>query len=68
MPYGITKKGSKFILQNKATGRVLGTHGSQKEAMSQMRAVHANDGEAKRMMGKGEMHMAGRFPMPKKKM
>ena len=42
MPYAVRKKGSDWVLVNKDTGRVLGTHSTKARAMAQLRAVYAN--------------------------
>jgi hypothetical protein len=35
----ISKKGDKFVLRSKKTGKVLGTHASKKKALAQERAI-----------------------------
>lgn len=42
MPFGIEKRGSKFVVVNKDTGRVLGTHAAREKAGRQIQAIEAN--------------------------
>lgn len=42
MPYALKKKGSKWLVVNKDTGRVLGSHDTRAQASRQLRAVYAN--------------------------
>ena len=44
MPYIIAKQGDKWVVKNKETGRVLGTHPSRKAAIQQLRAVYVHTG------------------------
>jgi len=39
MPYSITHSGNKWILKNKETGKVKGTHDSYTSALKQMRLL-----------------------------
>ena len=38
----ITKKGSKYVLKSKSTGKVLGTHDTKADALKQERAIQAS--------------------------
>ncbi len=38
----IKKRGSKFVLISKTTGRVLGTHTTRLKALQQEKAIQAN--------------------------
>lgn len=40
MPYKIEKKGSKYLVINKDTGKVKGTHPSKDKATKQMRLLY----------------------------
>lgn len=40
MPYGIRKKGDKFLTINTETGAVKGTHETREEAEAQMRLLY----------------------------
>lgn len=42
LPFGIKSSGEKWVVYNKDTGRVLGTHESMAGAQKQLKAVHAN--------------------------
>ena len=42
MPYAITHRQGKWVVVNKETGRVLGTHKTRQEALDQVKAVYAN--------------------------
>ena len=46
MPFVITKKGDKFYVKTKGTGKVHGTFDSKAKAMDQLRALYANVPEA----------------------
>jgi len=48
MPYAIKKRGSKYVVVNKESGRVFGEHSSKSKAMKQLRALYANVKDAKR--------------------
>jgi len=39
MPYKIIKSGSKWLLKNRATGKLKGTHSSYVSALKQMRLL-----------------------------
>ena len=41
MPYSLTKQGSKWIVKNKDTGDVKGTHDSYAKALRQFRLLEA---------------------------
>ena len=41
MPYAVLKKGNKWLLINKDTGKVKGTHESKKKAEAQRRLLQA---------------------------
>ena len=41
MPYQITKSGNKWIVKNKNTGAVKGTHDTEEKAKSQMRLLYS---------------------------
>lgn len=38
----IVKKGDKYVLKAKSTGKVLGTHDTKKKALAQERAIQAS--------------------------
>lgn len=40
MPYAVRKRDSKFVVINKETGKVKGTHASKAKALSQMRLLY----------------------------
>lgn len=40
MPYSITKSGSKWVVKNKHTGHIKGTHTSKEKALRQMRVLY----------------------------
>ena len=40
MPYAVRKRNSKFVVINKNTGKVKGTHASRAKAESQMRLLY----------------------------
>lgn len=42
MPWNISKRGGKFLVKNKSTGHVAGTHASREDALAQMRALYAS--------------------------
>ena len=44
MPYAVRKRGSKYVVVNKDTGRVLGTHPTKAKAQAQLRAVYSHTG------------------------
>jgi hypothetical protein len=44
VPYSVRKKGSKWAVVNKKTGRVLGKHTSKKKAVAQLKAVYMRTG------------------------
>jgi len=46
MPYTIRKAGDKYKLMKKDTGETVSTHDSRSSAMSQMKAIYANEGAA----------------------
>lgn len=41
MPYGIRKQGNKWVVYNKDTGDVKGTHSTEESAESQRRLLYA---------------------------
>jgi hypothetical protein len=43
VPYRIRKQGSKWAVVVKATGKVVGTHDTKRDAAAQLRAVYANE-------------------------
>lgn len=45
MPYVVRKRGSKFCVETKGTGRNHGCHDSVKDAQAQQRALYANTEE-----------------------
>ena len=65
MPYNVVKKGSKYFVENKNTGRVMGHHDTKDKAMSQMKALYANIEDAKGSMNPS-VHMSGKFNKPEK--
>ena len=48
MPWIISKEGSKWLVKNKETGRVAGTHPSKENATKQLRALYANVPESRK--------------------
>lgn len=40
MPYALKQRGEKWVVVNKDTGKVKGTHDSKVEAMRQMRLLY----------------------------
>ena len=42
MPFKVRKKGNKWVVVSKTSGRVLGTHSTKKSAVRQLRAIYAN--------------------------
>jgi len=42
MPYAIKKQGNKWVVYNKDSGKVMGTHDSKEKAKAQLRALYAN--------------------------
>jgi hypothetical protein len=42
MPYVIVKKGDKFLVKTKDTGKIHGTFPSRNAALAQLRALYAN--------------------------
>lgn len=44
MPYGVKKKGGKWVVYNRETGKVYGTHPSKVAAVAQLKAIYANTG------------------------
>ena len=44
MPYAIRLKGGKYQVVNKETGKIYGTHPSEKDARKQLRAIYASTG------------------------
>ncbi|MEM5854666.1 MAG: hypothetical protein QXS37_04500 [Candidatus Aenigmatarchaeota archaeon] len=40
MPYKIEKRGNKYVVVNKKTGKVKGTHSSREKALRQMRLLY----------------------------
>lgn len=44
MPYQIEKGEDKFVVVNKTTGKVKGTHDSRKKALRQMRLLYMVEG------------------------
>ena len=48
MPYSVRKRGKKYVVVNKDTGKVKGTHPSKAKANRQLRALYANVPDAKR--------------------
>lgn len=54
MPYGVRRRGSKHVVVNSQTGRVMGRHDSKPKADAQRRALRANEpGLTKRSGGVG---------------
>jgi len=48
MPYAIRKRGNKWVVVNKETGKVKGTHSTREKAVRHLRALYANVPEARR--------------------
>jgi len=48
MPWAVRKRGSKYVVVNKETGKVKGTHSSRAKAERQVRALYANVPESRR--------------------
>ena len=44
----IKKKGTKFVVTNKAGTKVLGTHPSKEQALQQLRAIEASKNKKKK--------------------
>lgn len=44
----IERKGKKFILKSKGTGKLLGTHETKKEALAQEQAININKAKKKK--------------------
>jgi hypothetical protein len=44
MPYTIEKRGSKFVVVNKDTGDVKGTHDTKEKAQKQMNLLYGIEG------------------------
>lgn len=42
MPYSIKKKGDKWVVYNKESGKIMGTHKSKEKAKEQIKALYAN--------------------------
>jgi len=40
MPYAVRKRGNKWVVINKETGKVKGTHDTKEKAISQMRLLY----------------------------
>jgi len=47
MPYKILKRKNKYVVINKETGRVAGTHSSKAKATSQLRLLYGIEGGMK---------------------
>lgn len=47
MPYKILKRGSKYVVVNKETGKVKGTHATRQKAVKQMRLLYMIESGAK---------------------
>jgi len=47
MPYKVLKRKNKYIVVNKETGRVAGTHSTKTKAVSQMRLLYGIEGGMK---------------------
>lgn len=45
MPYNIRKAGKKWEVVKKGTDKVMGTHDTEDEAMDQLKALYANEGD-----------------------
>lgn len=41
MPYKIEKQGRKFVVINKDTGKIKGTHDTKEKAVAQLRLLYA---------------------------
>lgn len=48
MPYSIRKRGTKFEIVRKDTGKVVGTSTSRAKAQASIRARHAGEGKGRR--------------------
>lgn len=48
MPYSVRKRGKQYMVVNKRTGKVKGTHSSKAKANRQLRALYANVPHAKK--------------------
>jgi len=42
MPYAIRKRGNKWVVVNKETGKVKGTHETREKALRHLRALYVN--------------------------
>ena len=47
MPFQVRKRGNKYVVITKGTGKVHGTFTSKEKALAQMRALYANVPEAR---------------------
>ena len=45
MPYRIEKRGKKFVVVNRKTGKVKGTHTTKASALKQMRLLYSVESE-----------------------
>ena len=43
MPYSVKKDGSQWKVVKDEDGKVMGTHGTKKEAQAQVRAIYASE-------------------------
>jgi hypothetical protein len=48
MPWKVVKRGSKWQVVNKETGRVMGTHDSKEKARAQQSALYVHVPESRR--------------------
>jgi hypothetical protein len=48
MPWKIVKRRGKWVVINKETGKVKGTHSTKEKAVRHLRALYANVPEARR--------------------
>lgn len=60
MPYEISKKGNKYFVQNKMTGKVMGHHNTKKEATAQMQTINMEEYPIRKDLSKAtSIHMTG---------
>ena len=48
MPYGVRKRGKKWQVYNRTSGKSKGSHGSKGEAEAHRRALYANEPDARK--------------------
>ena len=61
MPYQVVKSGSKYLVKNKRTGAIKGTHDSEQKAIAQMRLLYGIEGGLKPIVHFKGYHLGGEF-------